>query len=80
AEAILRVNEATAQALELIKNVAVDKGVLTLKAYEALVEMSKGQATKIVIPSELQSLAGLAVSAKEFLTEVKTEEKPSEKK
>lgn len=79
AEAILRVNEATAKALELIKNVDVDKGVLTLKAYEALVEMAKGQATKIVIPSELQSLAGLAVSAKEFLTETKITEVENKK-
>jgi regulator of protease activity HflC (stomatin/prohibitin superfamily) len=71
AQAILAVNEATAKGLEMIKNVSVDKGVLTLKAYEALQEMSKGQATKIIIPSELQSLAGLIVSAKELLTEEK---------
>ena len=71
AQAILTVNEATARGLEMIKNVGVDEGVLTLKAYEALVDMSKGQATKIIVPSNIQGLAGLATSLKEIITEEK---------
>jgi len=74
AKSILIVNEATAQGLKMIKDVAVDKGVLALKAYEALAKMSEGQATKIIIPSELQSIAGLAVSAKELLSEAEKKE------
>ena len=71
AEAILKINEATAQGLEMIKNVGVDKGVLTLKAYESLEKVADGQATKIIIPSELQSLAGLALSASEIVKDKK---------
>ena len=71
AKAILTVNEATAQGLEMIKKVGVDEGVLTLKAYEALVDMSKGQATKIIVPSNIQGIAGLATSLKEIITEDK---------
>lgn len=68
ADAILKIQNATAQGLEYIKNAKVDDPVLTLKAYEALVEVSKGQATKIIIPSEIQGLAGLATSLKEVIT------------
>ena len=74
AEAILKVNEATAQGLKMIKEVDVDKGVLTLKAYESLEKVADGQATKIIIPSELQGLAGLAMS----LTEVAKDDKKEE--
>ncbi|MCU0104567.1 SPFH/Band 7/PHB domain protein [Acholeplasma vituli] len=66
ANAILKVQEATAKGIEMIKKAGADQSVLTLKAYDALVEVSKGQATKLIIPSELQGLAGLAVTAKEF--------------
>lgn len=69
AKSILIVNEATAQGLKMIKDIAVDKGVLTLKAYEALTKVADGQATKLIIPSDLQSIAGLAVTAKELLTD-----------
>lgn len=71
AEAILKVQEATAHGLEMIKNVDVDKGVLTLKAYESLEKVADGQATKIIIPSELQGLAGLAMSVSEIIKENK---------
>lgn len=71
AEAILQVQEATAKGLELIKKAGVDNAVLTLKAYDALVETSKGQATKIIIPSEIQGLAGLATSLSEIVKETK---------
>ena len=69
AQAILTVNEATARGLEMIKNVGVDEGVLTLKAYEALGVMADGKATKIIVPSNLQGLAGLATSLKEIITD-----------
>ena len=71
AQSILVVNQATAQGLEMIKNVKVDEGVLTLKAYEALGVMADGKATKIIVPSNLQGLAGLATSLKEIITEPK---------
>lgn len=71
AAAIVKVNEAQAQALKLIKEVQVDQGVLTLKAYEALKDVADGKSTKIIIPSELQGLAGLALSAKEIVKEEK---------
>lgn len=69
--AILQVQEATAKGLELIKNVNVDSPVLTLKAYEALAELAKGQATKIIVPSNIQGLAGLATSLAEVVKEDK---------
>lgn len=71
AQAILEVQQATAKGIELIKNAGADTSVLTIKAYDALVEMSKGQATKIVVPSNLQGIAGLATSLSEILKENK---------
>ncbi len=71
AEAILKIHQAQAQGIELLSNAKADKAVLTLKAYDALVKVADGQATKIIVPSELQSLAGLALSAKEIITETK---------
>ena len=65
AESILKVKTAEAEGIRLVKEAGADKSVLTLKAYEALVEVSKGQATKIIVPSELQGMAGLVSSIKE---------------
>lgn len=67
AEAIIKVKQAEAQGIELVKKAGADKAVLTLKAYEALVETSKGQATKLIIPSELQGMAGLISSIDETI-------------
>lgn len=58
AEAILKIQEATAQGLEKIKAVSADDAVIRLRSLEALEKMADGQATKIIIPSELQGLAG----------------------
>ena len=69
AESILKINQATAEGLAMIKQVGVDEGVLTLKAYEALGVMADGKATKIIVPSNLQGLAGLVTSIKEIATE-----------
>lgn len=71
AKAIYILNEATAQGIEMLKKAGADQAVLTLKAYDALAKVADGQATKIIIPSELQGMAGLAMSLKEVATEVK---------
>lgn len=66
AEAILSIQRATAEGLKLIKDVGLNKEVLTLKSFEAYEKAANGQATKIIVPSDIQSLAGLASA----LTEV----------
>ena len=64
AEAILKVQQATADAIRLINAAAPGQGVLTIKALEAFQAAANGKATKIIIPSELQGIAGLAAAAK----------------
>jgi len=64
AEAIMKVQQATADAIKLINEAKPGDGVLTIKALEAFQKAADGKATKIIIPSELQGLAGLAASAK----------------
>ena len=64
AEAILKVQNATAEGLKMLKAAKIDQAVLTLKSFEALTKVADGQATKIIIPSEIQGLAGLAASLK----------------
>jgi hypothetical protein len=61
------VNEATAYGIEAIKNAQADENVIKLKSLEAFQKAADGQATKIIIPSELQGLAGLATAAKEII-------------
>lgn len=58
AQAIRMVQEATAQGIEMLKNANADKAVLTLKSFEALAKVADGKATKLIIPSDLQGLAG----------------------
>ena len=65
AEAILKVQEATAAGIRMINEANPCKEMLTLKSFEALEKVANGQATKIIIPSELQSLAGLAATLTE---------------
>lgn len=67
AEAIRRVEEARAKAIALINEAAPGQGYLTLKSLEAFEAAADGQATKLIIPSDLQGIAGLAASAKEIL-------------
>ena len=64
ANAILKVQQATADAIKLINEAAPGEGVIKIKALEAFAKAADGKATKIIIPSELQSLAGMAASAK----------------
>ena len=60
AEAILAVQKATAEGIRLINEAAPSEAVLKIKALEAFTAAADGKATKIIIPSEIQSLAGLA--------------------
>ena len=67
AEAILKVQKANAEGIRLIKEAGADQAVLTMKSLEALGKMAEGKATKIVVPSDLQGLAGLTTSLKEIV-------------
>ena len=69
AEAILKVQEATAAGIRLINDAAPSDKVIAIKSLEAFEKAADGQATKIIIPSEIQSLAGLATSLKELTQE-----------
>ena len=64
AEAIIKIQEATAQGLRLLKTAEMDEAVLKLKSYEAMVEVANGNATKIIVPSDLQGIvtAGTAIA------------------
>ncbi|MBR2462654.1 MAG: SPFH/Band 7/PHB domain protein [Spirochaetaceae bacterium] len=67
AEAILALQTATAEGLERIKAVQPDEGLIRLRSLEALEKVADGQSTKLIIPSDLQGLAGMVVSATELL-------------
>ncbi|MDO4846330.1 MAG: SPFH domain-containing protein [Oscillospiraceae bacterium] len=67
AQAILAVQRALADSVRMLNEACPNDQVIKLKALEAMQKVADGQATKIIIPSELQGLAGLAASAKEFL-------------
>lgn len=67
AEAIRKVQEANAQGITMLKSAGADESVLTLKSLEALAKMADGQATKIVVPSDIQGIAGLATTLKEVI-------------
>ena len=74
AEAVLKVQNANAEGIRMIREAGADKAVLTLKSLEAFMKAADGKATKIIIPSEIQGVAGLASSLKEIVTENKTEQ------
>ena len=69
AEAIIKVQQATAEGIRLIKEAEASEAVIQLKALDAFAAAADGKATKIIIPSEIQSLAGLATSLKEVVTD-----------
>ncbi len=71
AEAILKIQKANADGLIFLKEADPNSGVLTLKSLEAFAKAADGKATKIIVPSEIQSVAGLAKS----LIEVAKEDK-----
>ena len=69
ANAILQVQQATAEGIRLLNEAGASDAVIQLKALEAFAAAADGKATKIIIPSEIQSLAGLATSLKELTKE-----------
>lgn len=69
AEAIRRVQQANAEGLAFLKGAEADQAVLTLKSLEAFAKAADGQATKIIIPSEIQGIAGLAKAVAESVKE-----------
>ena len=73
AAAILKVQQAMADSLKLLNEAAPNDQVIKLKALEALEKVADGKATKLIIPSEIQGLAGLAASAKTILSDDKPE-------
>ncbi len=66
--AIKKINEATAYGLEQIKAVKADKSLIALKSLESLEKVADGKSTKIIVPSNIQGLAGLATSLQEIIT------------
>lgn len=67
AEAILKVRQAEADGIKLLKESKADKAVLTLKSFEAFEKAANGQATKIIIPSDIQNVAGTLAAAAELI-------------
>lgn len=73
AEAVLKVQNANAEGIRMIREAGADEAVLTLKSLEAFAKAADGKATKIIIPSDIQGIAGLASSLKEIVTDQKAE-------
>ena len=73
AEAILKVQQANADGIRFLKEAGADEAVLTMKSLEAFEKAADGRATKIIIPSEIQGIAGLAKA----LTEIGAKEEAS---
>ena len=73
AEAVLKVQNANAEGIRMIREAGADEAVLTLKSLEAFAKAADGKATKIIIPSDIQGIAGLASSLKEIVTDSKAE-------
>ena len=71
AEAILKRSEAEAEAIKKLKEAGADKSVLTLRSFDALAKMANGQATKIIVPSNLQDLATLGTTISEMFKDKK---------
>jgi len=67
AQAIIEVQNATAEGIAVIKKAGADEAFLRLEAYKAMIEVSKGQATKLIIPSDLQGIVGLASTLTEAM-------------
>ena len=71
AEAILKINKAEAESIKLIKEAGADKSVLTLRSFDALTKVANGNATKIIVPSELQNMATLGTTLSEMFKDNK---------
>ena len=70
AEAILKVQQANADGIRFLKEAGADQSVLALKSLEALAKVADGKATKIIIQSEIQNVAGLVKSVTEVAKDV----------
>ena len=66
ARAILEINKAKAEGLKMLKEAKADESVIKLKSLETFEKVSEGQCTKIIIPSEIQNMAGLVTAVKEI--------------
>jgi len=75
AEALLAVYNANAKGIELVNKANPGPAYLTLKGFEALENLARGQATKIIVPSEIQNVTGLLTSLKEAVVDEKPKEK-----
>lgn len=73
AQAILAVQKANADAIRMINEANPGEAVIAIKSLDAFAKAADGKATKIIIPSEIQSLAGLATGLKELVTDAKPE-------
>lgn len=78
AQAILAVQQANADAIRMLNEAAPGEAVIAIKSLEAFAKAADGKATKIIIPSEIQSLAGLATGLKELVTDAPADEKKGE--
>ncbi|MDD3392374.1 MAG: SPFH/Band 7/PHB domain protein [Bacilli bacterium] len=71
AEAIMKIKEAEARGIEMLKSAKADQSVITLKSLETLEALANGEATKIIVPSDLQNIATLGTTIKEMLSDKK---------
>ena len=79
AEAVMLVQKALADSLKLLNEANPSESVIALKSLEAFQKAADGKATKIIIPSQIQGVAGLATSLKEFFTDVPEEKEETKK-
>ena len=66
AQSIIEINRAKAEGIKLIKEAGADEAVIALKSFDALVDVANGQATKLIIPSNMQDLGSIVASVKEI--------------
>ena len=71
AEAIIEVQKATAEGISFVREAEADEAVIKLRALEAFEKAADGKATKIIIPSDIQSLAGILAAGKEIVEDIK---------
>ena len=71
AEALLKLKQAEAAGIKILKEAAPDQKIITMKSLEALSNIANGQATKIIVPSDLQNIATLGTTIKEMMKDEK---------
>ena len=77
AQSIIEINRAKAEGIKLIKEAGADESVIALKSFEALVDVANGQATKLIIPSNMQDLGSVVASIKEIASTTSEKNKES---